>query len=216
MPPSHLSGREQAGHPGRGGGVRVDLDAAHHVVAGGAHLHGLGGDVDVRELLELVVHRGQLAPDLLGGHPGGDVQEHPAVRGAAPGLDLGVDGAGHLVAREQLGRAAVVVGVGVPAVALVLGLGVLLPEDVRDVVEHEPLALAVAQHPAVAAHGLGDQDALDGRRPDHARGVELHELHVDQARPGEQRQRVPVAGVLPGVRGDLEGLADAAGGQHHG
>ena len=30
---------------------------------------------------------------------------------------------------------------------------------------------------------------------------------------GPQRQRVAVAGVLPGVRGDLEGLADAAGGE---
>ena len=46
-------------------------------------------------------------------------------------------------------------------------------------------------------------------------GVELHELHVDQRRPREQRQRVPVAGVLPGVRRHLEGLADAAGGQNH-
>lgn len=32
----------------------------------------------------------------------------------------------------------------------------------------------------------------------------------------EQRERVAVAGVLPGVGGHLEGLADAAGGQHHG
>ena len=34
-------------------------------------------------------------------------------------------------------------------------------------------------------------------------------------RPGQQGQRVPVAGVLPGVGRDLERLADAAGGQHH-
>jgi len=46
-------------------GVRVDLDAAHHVVAGGSDLHRLGGDVDVGELLELVVHGGQPAPDEL-------------------------------------------------------------------------------------------------------------------------------------------------------
>ena len=46
--------------------------------------------------------------------------------------------------------------------------------------------------------------------------VELHELHVEQRRPGEQRQRVPVAGVLPRVRRHLEGLADAAGGEDHG
>ena len=52
-------------------------------------------------------------------------------------------------------------------------------------------------------------------RPDHAGRVELDELHVDQRRAGPQRQRVAVAGVLPGVRGDLERLADTAGGQHH-
>ena len=133
-----------------------------------------------------------------------------------PGLHLGVDRAGHLVAGQQLGRAPVVLRVLVPAVGLVLGLGVLLLEDVRHVVEHEPLALGVAQHPAVTAHRLGDQDALHRGRPDHPGRVELHELHVEQRGSGEQRQRVTVAGVLPGVRGDLEGLADAAGGQHHG
>jgi hypothetical protein len=45
--------------------------------------------------------------------------------------------------------------------------------------------------------------------------VELDELHVDERGTGLQRQGVPVAGVLPGVGGDLVGLADAAGGQHH-
>ena len=34
----------------------VDPDAAHHVVGSGAHLHRLRGDVDSRQLLELVVH----------------------------------------------------------------------------------------------------------------------------------------------------------------
>ena len=97
---------------------------------------------------------------------------------------------------------------------LLLGLRVLLAEDVGDVVEHEPLALGVLQHAAVTADRLGDQDALDRRRPDHAGRVELQELHVDQRRAGPQGERVPVAGVLPGVRGHLVGLADAAGGQH--
>ena len=40
-------------------GVGVDLDAAHDVVAGRTDLHRLGGDVDVGQLLELVVHRRQ-------------------------------------------------------------------------------------------------------------------------------------------------------------
>ncbi len=46
--------------------------------------------------------------------------------------------------------------------------------------------------------------------------MELNELHVDQAGTRAQGERMPVAGVLPGVRRHLEGLADAAGGQHHG
>jgi hypothetical protein len=45
--------------------------------------------------------------------------------------------------------------------------------------------------------------------------VELDELHVHQRRSRAQRQRVPVAGVLPGVAGHLVRLADAAGRQDH-
>ena len=58
------------------------------------------------------------------------------------------------------------------------------PEHVRHVAEHEPLALGVAQHPAVTAHRLGDQQPGHRQRPDHVGGVELHELHVQQGRPG--------------------------------
>ena len=135
---------------------------------------------------------------------------------SAPGLHLGVDRACHLVTGQQLGWALVVLGVGVPAVALVLGLGVLPAEHRRHVVEHEPLALGVAQHATVTAHRLGDEDALDRKRPHHARRVELDELHVQQRRAGPQCQGVTVTGVLPRVGGDLEGLADPAGGQHDG
>jgi hypothetical protein len=113
------------------------------------------------------------------------------------GLDLGVDGPRHLVTGEQLGRPLVGVRVGVPAVALLLGLGVLAAEDVGHVVEHEALALGVLQHAAVSAHRLGDEDALDRGRPHHARRVELDELHVDEGRPRPQGQGVSVAGVLP-------------------
>ena len=70
--------------------------------------------------------------------------------------------------------------------------------------------------PPVAADALGDQDALHAGRPDHAGRVELDELHVDQRCAGPQRQRVPVAGVLPRVRRHLVGLADPTGGHHHG
>ncbi len=131
------------------------------------------------------------------------------------GLDLGVDRAGDLVTGQQLRRAAVVVRVGVPAVRLLLRRRVELLEDVGDVVEHEPLALGVAQDATVTAYRLRDQDPpLHRRRPDHARRVELQELHVDQRRARAQGQGVAVAGVLPGVRRHRVALADATGGQH--
>ena len=57
-----------------------NLHAAHHVVAGRPDLHRLGRDVDVRELLELVVHRRQPASDELRVAARGDVEEDAAVR----------------------------------------------------------------------------------------------------------------------------------------
>ena len=53
---------------------------------------------------------------------------------------------------QQLGRAAVVLLVVVPAVRLGLGVGGLGAEELGDVVEHEPLASELLQHAAVAAH----------------------------------------------------------------
>ena len=196
-PAGHLARGEQPGHAHGRAGVGVDLDAAHHVVTGRADLHRLRGDVDVGQLLELVVHRGQPLHDLGGRTPRRDVEEDAAVRGAAAGLDLGVDRAGDLVTREQLRRPLVVVRVGVPPVPLVLGLRVLPAEHVGHVVEHEPLALGVLQDAAVAADRLGDEDALDRRRPDHPGGVELDELHVDQRRAGPHGQGVAVARCTP-------------------
>jgi hypothetical protein len=87
---------------------------------------------------------------------------------------------------------------------------------VRDVVEHEPPALGVPQDAALAADALGYEDAADARRPHHAGRVELHELHVDQLGPGVVGEGMTVARVLPAVRGDAEGAADAAGREHDG
>ncbi len=44
--------------------------------------------------------------------------------------------------------------------------------------------------------------------------MELDELHVDELGARAQRQGMPVRRVLPGIRGDLVGLAHAARGQH--
>ena len=108
--------------------------------------------VDVRETLLQV--RLALVPD---------VEEH-ARRTCS--LHLGVDGAGHDVARRQ-GTA-------------------------RVVLLHERTPLPVHQHRALAPHGLGDEEAL-GVRMVKAGGMELDELHVLDLRPGAPRERDAVA-----------------------
>ena len=133
------------------------------------------------------------------------------MRAPPPLAHLAHDAAGHVVAREQLGRAAgVPVALGV-APAFLRGVGGLVPVVRGDVVEHEPLAVPVEQHPALAAHPLGDQDPAYAGRPDHARWMELDELHVLQVGARLVGEGLPVPGVLPAVAGDPEGTADAAG-----
>ena len=144
----------------------------------------------------------------------GNVEEYAVVRAAAPFLDLAHDATRHVIARQQLRRPA---GLGVAlgiAPALFLVVRRLVTVQFRDVVEHEAPALPVAQHAALAAHTLGDQDTAHARRPHHAGGMKLHELHVHQVRAGVVGQGMPVAGVFPAVAGDLVGAAHAAGAQH--
>ena len=213
-----LAGGEQPRHR-RHLRVAVDADAAHDVVGRRADLHRHRGDVDVRQLLELVVHAGELLLDVLRAVGDallgpGDVQEDAAVRAAAPLAHLFHDLAGDVVAGQQLGRAARVLVPLRVLPALFLAVRRLPFVVVGDVVEHEALAVLVPQDAAFAAHPLGHQDPLHRRRPDHAGRVELDELHVHQLGAGVVGQRVAVAGVLPAVAGDLEGAPDAAGGEH--
>src|SRR5262249_47977788 len=160
------------------------------------------------ELHELVVHAGELLLDVLPrvGHlflDPGDVEEDAAVRRAAPGLHLAVDAAGDVVAGQELGRAVrPLVGLGV-ARALFGVRGGLVAVVLRDVVEHEARAVLVAEDAALAAYALGDEDAADGGGPDHPGGVELDELHVLEVGACGVGERLAVAGVLPGVAGDL-------------
>src|SRR2546425_13208033 len=123
--------------------------------------------------------------------------------------------------RSQLGRAARL-GLAAgdhllhPAVRLRLAVGAVLLEHLRDVPEHEALALGVLEHAALVAHALGHQDAAHAERPDHPGRVELDELHAHQVGARLVGERLAVAGVLPGVAVDLVGAADAAGGEHDG
>src|SRR5919198_1355049 len=65
-------------------------------------------------------------------------------------------------------------------------------------------------------HAFGHENAAHAGRPHHARGMELHELHVDELGAGFVGERVAVPRVLPRITGDLPRLADAAGRQHDG
>ena len=214
-----LAGGEQARHR-RHLRLGVHPHAAHHVVGRGPDFHRLLGDVHAGELLELVVHPRKLVLDVRLGAgellaDPRDVEEHAAVRAAAPFFRFAHDAARHVVAREQLGRpprGLVALGVAPPLVFVVRRLVLV---EWRDVVEHEPAAVTVAEHAAFAAHRLGHQDPLHAQRPHHAGGVELQELHVDQVGACLVRQRVAVAGVLPAVAGDAIGPAHTTGREDH-
>ena len=213
-----FSGGEEAGH---GGHLRVaiDADATHHVVGRGSDFHRLLRDVEVGELLELVIHAGQLALDVFFGfgqalfYPR-DVEIDAAVGCAASGFDFAIDAAGNVVASKELRRAAgvlIALRVAPAFVFVVRGLSLVV---VGDIVEHEAAAFAVAEHTAFAAHAFGDEDAGDADGPDHAGGMELNEFHVLQFRTGTVGERETVAGVFPTIAGDFEGATDAACGQH--
>src|SRR5205814_7388071 len=53
------------------------------------------------------------------------------------------------------------------------------------------------------------------RRPHHASGMKLNELHVDQICTCVISERVTVASVLPTVAGNFVRPPNSAGGQHH-
>ncbi len=74
---------------------------------------------------------------------------------------------------------------------------------------HEALALGVGQVAALAARTLGDQAAGTG----HARGMELHELHVLQRQARAQHHGVAVAGAGMGRGRAGVDAAVAAGGE---
>src|SRR6185503_19355379 len=179
-----LAGREQARDRGHLR-VRIDADPAHDVVRGGPDFHRLLRDVEVRQLLELVIHARELPLDERFGvlelflDPR-DVEEHATVRGPAPSLDLAVDAARDVVACQQLRRttsALVALGVAPAFLRVAGGLRFVV---VRDVVEHEPAPLAVLEDATFTAHAFGHENPAHARRPYQPRGMELDELHVDQ------------------------------------
>ena len=121
----------------------------------------------------------------------------------------------HMIARQQLGRAAgglVALCVAPAFFFAVCGLALVV---VGNIVEHEALAIGVSQHASLTAHALGDENSLHARRPHHPRRMELDELHVNQLRTCIVGQRMPVARVLPAVARDVKCAPDAAGREDH-
>jgi len=87
QPGPDFARRKESGHR-RHLRITIDANAAHHVVGGRTDFHRLLGDVDVRQLLELVIHAGELFLDVLLGvgelrSDPRDVQENTAVWAAS-------------------------------------------------------------------------------------------------------------------------------------
>ena len=100
-----------------------------------------------------------------------------------------------LIAGEELGRPAGVLVAEHVAPALFRVVRSLAAVVLRNVAEHEALALFVDEDSALAAHPFGDEDAAHAGRPDHPGGVELDELHVLQRQARAQHHAAAVAGA---------------------
>ena len=212
----NLTGGKQSGH------VRflrfgIDPYPSHHVVTRRADLHGFLGDVDVGELPELVVHGGEPPPDVVGVTPGGDVQVHTTVRRTSPLLDLGNDGPG------PLRRGAAGQGCGERSACRCTSDRPLPRSSAVSLRNISEMYRNMNRSPSEFS-----RTPPSPRTPSVTRiprtdtghtmpvGWELDELHVDEVGAGGQGQSMTVAGVFPGVRRHLVGLADPTGGQHNG
>src|SRR5262249_45993772 len=164
-----------------------------------------------RELLDDVPGGvGKLLPDP------GDVEKHASVGAASTFANLAHDAPGDMIAGEQLGRSPSVLVALRVAPALFLVVGSLAAIVLRNIVEPEATALVVEQDAALAPYALGHEDAANARWPDHAGGMELHELHVLKRSAGLVRESMAVAGVLPAVARNGVCATDTAGITHHG
>src|SRR5262249_47862966 len=158
----------------------VNANATHDVVRSRPDFHRRRCNVDIRELLELVIHAGQLALDVLCrvGHFFFDprnIEIHPSGRPSPPRFNLTHNASRDVIAGEQFRRTASgLVSLAVfPSLEFVVGSLSFI--SVRDVIKHESLAGAVPQDTAFAPNPFGDQDTGDTRGPYHTGGMELHE-----------------------------------------
>jgi hypothetical protein len=185
-----------------------------------ANLHRLIRNVQIGKLFELVIHAGELALDVLRCFrhaflDPGNIEEDAAMRRATACLDFAIDAPRNMISREQFRRTPrILIPLRIPP-SFFFRVRSLLFVEVRNVVEHEPVAFLVAQDSAFAAHALSHKDAAHTDRPDHASGVKLNEFHVLEFSSGAIRQCETVARIFPTVAGHLEGAPDSTGGHHY-
>ena len=188
-----LAGGVEAGEHRVGGvdhdlGVDVGGNPAHGVVGGGLDGNGVGLRLEALVGADEVGDVGDLGVDVLGREVGEVEVDVVLVGSRAAALpDLGEDRPAHHVARREV-------------------------LDRGRVALHEPLAVAIEEDAALGAGRLRQQDPelVD------AGGVELEELHVLERDAPPVEQPRSVARERVGIGGDLEHLAEAAGGEQHG
>ena len=81
---------------------------------------------------------------------------------------------------------------------------------------HEALAARVEQPGSLAAHRLGDQEAVGAVIADHRGGMELHQLEVGQRRAGREREQQSPSDRARGVGRARPQGGGTAGGEHDG
>ena len=164
--------------------IEIGGNAAHGIVGGGLHGHGLDGGVDaqvgaaeVGDIRQLGLH--QLAAEMAG------IEVHIVLAiDAAACAHFEVDGPRHDVARRQI-------------------------EESGRVALHKALPVTIQEDAALAAHRLGDEDAhlVD------AGGVKLEKLQVLQGHAAPQGDGRPIPGQGMGIGRDLEHAAHTPGGK---
>src|SRR5690348_7116961 len=109
----------------------------------------------------------------------GDIQINAAVRASPALFDLPYDAARDMIAGQELRRASrIFVALSItPAFFFVVrGLSAII---FRNGIEHETSAELVRQDTTFTADPFGYQNSNHARRPDHSRGMKLHEFHID-------------------------------------
>src|SRR5207249_2181643 len=181
---SALTRRDESWHGGRLR-FRINAHAPHDVVRRWANLHGGRRDIQVRELLELVVHARQLSLNVLRCiwkffFDPGNIEKYAAMWTAASRLHLAHDATRDVVTGKQFRRTACGLVTRTITPALFLVICGLVPIDFRYVVKHEAAPVFVAEDTSFATNALRHEETGDAWRPDHSSRMELNKLHIFQ------------------------------------